>query len=108
MTTRNVHLQCKGTCDGNGPVYETPHGTLCCNDCFPKTGVPEPTETYDDHCVVCPYCGHKHSDSNEYFYPNREDTEIECGNCERTFAATRVMSVTYRAQPLRRGHEKPL
>jgi hypothetical protein len=101
VSTRHVNLQCKGTCDGNGPVYETPHGRLCCNDCFPKTGVAEPTETYDDHHIICPYCGHRHSDPDEYFTPTMEDTTIECSECDRGFAVTRMISVTYRAMPLR-------
>lgn len=101
---KKVNLQCKGTCDGNGPVYDGPSGGLVCGDCFPKDGERAPEETLDDHWLICPYCGHKHSDPYEYFHANDEDTEVTCNNCEREFFATRMVSVTYRAMPLREKH----
>jgi len=44
--------------------------------------------------VVCPYCGHKSSNSYEYFESGDEDVEIEC-ECGENFLATRNISVTY-------------
>jgi hypothetical protein len=60
----------------------------------------EPAETYCNHSVVCPYCGYEHGDADELF-GHREDTEIECDGCGKTFVATRVVSVSYHASPLR-------
>lgn len=93
--------RCRGTCDGDGPVRETAEG-LVCSDCFaPGEIVPPPTDTYDDYYVICPHCGHRHTDPSEYFSPWDEDTTIECTGCEKTFVASRMMSITYHTQPLR-------
>jgi DNA-directed RNA polymerase subunit RPC12/RpoP len=59
------------------------------------------TETCDAECVVCPYCGHRHMDSGEYFNQAEEDTEIICVECDEPFEASRRVSVIYTAQPIR-------
>lgn len=50
--------------------------------------------------VVCPYCGHKHDNSTEWF-DTKSDVTIECENeeCEREFFASREVSVTYSTFP---------
>ena len=44
---------------------------------------------------VCPYCGEKVSDAWEL----DDDTEIECGACEREFWCWRVVDVRYTTGP---------
>ena len=44
--------------------------------------------------VVCPHCGHEHSDSSEFF-GRHEDAEVECSECEKWFWVTRDVSVSY-------------
>lgn len=46
--------------------------------------------------IVCPYCGEIESDSWEY---NGDDGEIECSNCEQTYAYTRVVDISYTTVP---------
>lgn len=61
--------------------------------------MPEPEQEIDCEGtdeVVCPYCGHEHSDSYELFRNScgvRED--ITCLGCEKTFRARADYSVTY-------------
>ena len=47
--------------------------------------------------VVCPYCGYQHRDSNEIFDDDSMDseTETDCDRCEKTFIASREVTVTY-------------
>ncbi len=45
--------------------------------------------------VVCPYCGHEHSDSWEWFRDNGHDVDIDCATCGKTFRASPDYSVTY-------------
>jgi DNA-directed RNA polymerase subunit RPC12/RpoP len=45
--------------------------------------------------VVCPYCGHKHRDSYEFFENGQECAEIACGHCEREFAISQHVSIAY-------------
>jgi len=47
--------RCKGTCDGNGPVYEGEEGLLC-QDCYPPwifCGVHNKWYPRDDRCPDC-------------------------------------------------------
>lgn len=45
--------------------------------------------------IVCPYCGHEHGDSYEYFSRNDESTNIECDECGKHFRATMQMTTDY-------------
>lgn len=45
--------------------------------------------------VVCPWCGHEHDCSWEFFDDGHESTEAECGECDKPFTASRDVSVTY-------------
>lgn len=45
--------------------------------------------------VVCPWCGHRHSDSWEY-----SEGQQECSNCERKFEMSRTVEVTYSTKKL--------
>ena len=58
--------------------------------------------TYDDHYIICPFSGHKHSDSWEYFR-DEDATEserlIDCVECDREFIATQSVHVTYETRP---------
>lgn len=57
-----------------------------------------PTEvirhTHTDQ-IVCPYCGHKDRDSWEFLNGEEGVEEAECGECERSFTASRHVSVFY-------------
>ena len=54
--------------------------------------------------IVCPYCGHEHSDSYEY-RPGEEDIGlVECEHCEREFMATRIVSITYTTVEVSNGN----
>lgn len=55
-------------------------------------------ETSDSYWLICPYCGHKHSDPYEFFGKD-ECTTVECGNCEREFDARQYISITYYGSP---------
>ena len=45
--------------------------------------------------IVCPYCGAKELDSWEVC-PGEEDIgNIECGTCEKTFFAQRIITIQY-------------
>lgn len=57
---------------------------------------PDEINHYHTDAVVCPYCGHSHSDSYEFF-PSiyQESAEVECGECEKEFKAYRNISVNY-------------
>jgi len=44
--------------------------------------------------VVCPYCGHVHSESYE-FGNGADDGEDECGECGKKFSWSRMISVSY-------------
>lgn len=46
--------------------------------------------------VVCPYCGHKHGDSHEFF-PRAATSRVEitCDHCGKTFDAWQEVEVTY-------------
>jgi hypothetical protein len=65
--------------------------------------------TVESDCVKCPYCGHRHTDPQEYFSNNQEDTEIECVNeaCGRVFAASQVVSIDYIGRPLKLSARYP-
>ena len=42
--------------------------------------------------IVCPYCGHEHSDSWEL---NHDSGEFECYECEKEFHYERSITVDY-------------
>ncbi len=52
--------------------------------------------------VVCPYCGHKHDESYEFFNELEETAVgVSCGMCDREFNAVRRISVDYSTQRLK-------
>lgn len=44
--------------------------------------------------VVCPHCGHEHSDSWDFF-SDSNTIEIECDRCEKEFGCERDFTTTY-------------
>jgi uncharacterized Zn-finger protein len=50
--------------------------------------------------IVCPYCGHVHTDSWER---GDDDGEIECYECEREFRYSRYIDVTYNTEKIEGG-----
>ena len=52
-------------------------------------------ETELTQYATCPYCGHEHLDSWSLDLSELEDTTIHCGNCEETFAARRIIEISY-------------
>lgn len=56
-------------------------------------------QTSDSSQLVCPYCGHRHAYSWEYFSdPTVEMAVVGCAGCDRPFRATRQISVLYVAE----------
>ena len=45
--------------------------------------------------IICPFCGAEDGDSWEEQPGNEDLGNIECGECGRTFAAERIMTVEY-------------
>jgi len=45
--------------------------------------------------IVCPYCGYVHSESYDFGGGGEEDSEAECGRCDRKFNWSRMISVSY-------------
>ena len=46
--------------------------------------------------ITCPYCGYVFSDSWEYGPGDLEwDEDIDCGRCEKTFHASKTVSIDY-------------
>ncbi len=35
--------------------------------------------------LICPYCGHKHSDSFEFYGEDETEMEMECHDCGKEF-----------------------
>ena len=54
--------------------------------------------------IVCPYCGEEQGDSWEWGTGREEDSESECGYCDKTFRWSRNIEVTYTT---RKMEEKP-
>jgi DNA-directed RNA polymerase subunit RPC12/RpoP len=44
--------------------------------------------------IVCPYCGHEHGDSHEYF-ERQLFADVECAECGKEFECSQDVSVTY-------------
>ena len=53
----------------------------------------EPTNNND--WVECPYCGHRHQDSWEWFRGEEDDKDVECEGCEKPFLASLQIHHTY-------------
>ena len=51
------------------------------------------TEYTDE--VVCPWCGHKHTDSYEFFKLRGECSQSWCGSCGKPIEMVRHISVSY-------------
>ena len=45
--------------------------------------------------VVCPWCGHIHSDSWDFFPRYEETASAECGECDKPIRIVRHVSITY-------------
>lgn len=45
--------------------------------------------------IVCPWCGHRHSDSWEWIPPDSECTELDCEECEKPIQLTIEREVLY-------------
>jgi len=56
----------------------------------------ESFDTLYTHDPVCPFCGHKVRDVWEINFGSAEgETEIDCGECEKTFIVSRHVTVDY-------------
>lgn len=84
------------TCDvcgvGNGLVFRD--GGVTCDPCFKdemdKRIAEFEGETEYMSCVVCPWCGHEHGDSNEI-----GEGEFNCSMCENLMDVTRHVIIEY-------------
>jgi DNA-directed RNA polymerase subunit RPC12/RpoP len=58
-------------------------------------------DTSNNAGVECPYCGHIHEDSWEWFQRGEEDDkEVECEGCEKVFfTSLRIMHIYLGRKP---------
>ena len=54
----------------------------------------------DGDRIACPHCGHTMRDLWDYEWGSREIINVECGECEKSFALVMHVSVSYTAKPL--------
>lgn len=45
--------------------------------------------------IVCPHCGHSHSESWEYFRDDQYAQTINCIECDKPFSCEMEVDVTY-------------
>lgn len=77
------------------------------NEIICETPLPAPTglATFDTEyqdAPICPHCGHAQRDAWDINFGQgiEGDTEIDCGECEKTFMASRHCTITYSTQKL--------
>jgi len=57
-------------------------------------------ETYSNHTLICPYCGHKVLDTWELFAELEETIdEFVCPNCDTTYTAVSEINRIYKGIP---------
>lgn len=44
---------------------------------------------------ICPYCGHRHTDLEDFVFDNAELDEDECNSCGKIFQTERQVTVRY-------------
>jgi DNA-directed RNA polymerase subunit RPC12/RpoP len=47
-------------------------------------------DTDNRDCIVCPHCGHEHTDTTDY-----DSGEYDCQECGKAFVLTAEISVSY-------------
>lgn len=52
------------------------------------------TSKFSTDGPICPYCNHKHRPEEPIYY-DEDVTELECGQCDRTFAVTIYTSTSW-------------
>jgi len=52
--------------------------------------------------AVCPWCGHKRTDTRELFARGQEN-EVECAACGRAYACRMHVEVSYSTKTVRRA-----
>ena len=82
-------------------MSETTDNSQAGGRCAPALGS-ESFDTAHRDAPICPHCGHAQRDAWEInFGPGIEgDTEIDCGECEKTFMVSRHSTITYSTQKL--------
>lgn len=63
--------------------------------CNTKPVDPEDLDLDYNREPVCPHCGAEKRDAFEIFGTRSDDAETECDGCEKPFAVTRHVEVTY-------------
>lgn len=54
----------------------------------------DPLNTYQPY-IVCPYCGHLHTDTWEFDIDEDRREDIECESCEREFECEKHVRISY-------------
>ena len=55
-----------------------------------------PIDTEHRDCIICPHCGHKHDDSEDWGTDGGEYMSTgECARCDKPFSWRRNVTVTY-------------
>ena len=57
-------------------------------------------ETYSHEGPTCPHCGHVQNPSDDPFYYDEDLTEVECGECEKTYSCSLYVSHSWTSNPL--------
>lgn len=52
-------------------------------------------DTWMAEVPICPYCGHRHIDLNDFVFDNTELDEDECESCGKFFQTERQITVRY-------------
>lgn len=70
--------------------------------------MPKPTPGKIDHKytdnIICPWCGHKNSDSWE----SDDNGEEECGECEQSYTYERIVTVEYSTSKVKPKASDPI
>lgn len=61
-------------------------------------------ELYSTDGPVCPHCEHEHN-PDEAFYYDESRTELECEECEATFAVRVYTSTSWATSPKESAHD---
>lgn len=60
-------------------------------------------ERFGEDCAVCPWCDHRHEDSQEFF---DEVDEYECDKCGKALGITRVYTIEYNTSKVHKKASK--
>lgn len=87
--------------------YARENGVDLTKEDFEKEEIEQFDHEYT-HEIVCPYCGYEDWDSWEFGGGDGEQSEEDCGRCEKTFLTKRNISINYTTYKIENDYEKSL